>query len=379
MQSVGIITIHRIYNYGSILQAYALCRVVREMGYDAEVIDYVYPNEFQKTYIVDNVDKAKKKSIGSKQKILKYCYALELLGQHKKMRYAIKDLIPLSTQKYYSIEDLMNISDKYDIYLTGSDQVWNPIYTKGDPAFLLKFVAESKKKISYAASFGISEIDKKYRRLYSDLLQRYNHVSVREKNGERLVSELTENRMCAKTVLDPTLLLDRVQWNSLLSPKRLIKKQYILCYFLNYTFNAFPYADQLIEYFQKCTGYEVVRLGRPPVKLFNHRQRFYVDAGPLEMLQLVRDAELVLTTSFHGTAFAVNFGIPVYSVVESVYANDSRQINLLGQVGLNNRVISIGDPFPSMDNLQYDISYSQYSLCELRKQSLEFLKQSLND
>lgn len=379
MQSVGIITIHRVYNYGSILQAYALSRVVREMGYDVEVIDYIYPNEFQKTCIVDNVDEAKRKSTGSKQKILKYCYALELLKQHKKMRCAIKDLIPLSTQKYYSIVDLTNISEKYDIYLTGSDQVWNPIYTKGDPAFFLKFVSESKKKISYSASFGISEIDNKYRKLYSDLLLRYNHISVREKSGERLVSELTDNKVCAKTVLDPTLLLDRAQWNSLLSPKRLIKKKYILCYFLNYTFNAFPYADQLIEYFQKCTGYEIVRLGRPPVKFFNHRQKFYVEAGPLEMLQLVRDAELVLTTSFHGTAFAVNFGVPVYSVVESVSANDSRQISLLDQLGLKKRVISIGDPFPAMDNLQYDISYSQYSLCELRKQSLEFLKQSLND
>ena len=96
-----------------------------------------------------------------------------------------------------------------------------------------------------------------------------------------------------------------------------------------------------------------MRLGRPPMKFLNTGQKFYVNAGPYEMMQLVRDAELVLTTSFHGTAFAVNFGVPVYSIIKDRMGNDSRQLNLLKLVQLDNRIIALGDKFPKLKNLKY--------------------------
>lgn len=378
MKSVGIITIHRIFNFGSILQAYALYRVIEDLGYDVEIIDYRFPNSFQVSKNISSKRRLICASCGIKQKLLKCCYALALLKQHHKMLVAIKKMLKTSSVVYSTPEALTKIAEKYDIFVTGSDQVWNPRYTKGDPSFLLYFASDSKRKIAYAASFGVSEIKDEYKAVYKELLLRYDVISVREKSGVDLVGQLTDGIKIATTVLDPTLLLTYKQWNELIPSERLIKERYVLCYFLNYTFNAFPYADDLAEHVHNITGYRVVRLGRPPMKFLNTGQKFYVNAGPYEMMQLVRDAELVLTTSFHGTAFAVNFGVPVYSIIKDRMGNDSRQLNLLKLVQLDNRIIALGDKFPKLKDLKYDASMSILLLDRARKHSLSFLKDSLN-
>ena len=379
MKTVGIITIHRIFNYGSILQAYALCKVIRDMGYDVEIIDYCFPNSFHLNKDISNKDRFASNSVGIKQKILKYVYAIGLLEQHWKMLIAMKKLLNTSSAIYKNPDTLVEAGAKYDIFVTGSDQVWNPRYTKGDPSFLLYFAPDNKRKIAYAASFGVSEIEKEYKYIYKNLLLRYDVISVREKTGTKLVAQLTDNIKNATTVLDPTLLLSREQWNTLIPSERLIKEKYVLCYYLNYTFNAFPYVDDLATHIHDITGYRIIRLGRPPMKFFNRGQKFYVKAGPYEMMRLIRDAELVLTTSFHGTAFAVNFGIPVYSIVQSRMSDDSRQLNLLKLVHLDYRIIALGDEFPRLKDLKYDVSPSVQLLEKVRRDSLSFLNDALND
>lgn len=378
MDTIGIITIHRIYNYGSVLQTYALQQVLEMLGYDVETIDYIFPNDFH-NLPTNRIPTIAAPTMSIKEKLLKYCYGFGLLRQHKEISRFLHEKVHLSTEQYHHPKQLALNPPKYDIYITGSDQVWNPRYCKGDPSFLLHFAADESKKVAYAASIGIDKIEDQYIDIYKKLWSRYDAIGVREKSGETVVEKLSGKK--AKTVLDPTLLLYSDDWNSIIPQGRRLRQKYILCYYLNYTFNAFPYVDDLASHFHKLTGWKVVCVGRPPHSLKLNSTRYIVGASPIELLQLVRDAELVLTTSFHGTAFAVNFSRPVFSVVQSnnnkTGKGDSRQTSLMNAIGLGNRILSLEDVFPSVEEIECDYMTVQMKLNELRRESLDFLKNAL--
>jgi len=372
MEKIGIITIHRIFNYGSVLQAFALQNVCESLGYEVEIIDYVFPNGSH------NYLQSKKAihKLSLEEKIAKYLYVIPLFRQHKKIKQFIKKYLNLSKNTYFLPEDLKLNPPKYDIYLTGSDQLWNPRYTYGDSVFFLDFVQDNKLKIAYASSFGVADIESKYRDNIKKYLLRYKSISVRETSGQDLIKKLTGQQ--SNVVLDPTLLLDANRWNNYIIEPR-ISEKYILCYFLNYTFDAFPYVDDLAEYLKEKTGYKLIKIARPPHDLKNRGDKFKISASPLEFLGWIKHAALVLTTSFHGTAFAVNFSVPVFSIIESRKSLDSRQLNLLESLGLENRILTIDDSFPEIDDISYDYSSAQSKLSELRESSISFLKQSLRN
>lgn len=380
MKSIGIVTIHRIYNYGSVLQAYALQQELVNLGYNVEIIDYLFPNEFQAKSSTSN-NKENAIQIGKKERFLKYLYGFSLFRQHKEITRFLQQKIHLSEQRYHNPEELKNNPPKYDIYVTGSDQVWNPRHCKGDPSFMLHFAPNDAKKVAYAASIGVDKIEDQYTSIYKKLLKRYDAIGVREQSGEAVVEELCGKH--PKTVLDPTLLLNAAQWNHIIPQERKIKQKYILCYYLNYTFNAFPYADDLARHFHRLTGWKVVCVGRPPHELKIDGTKYMVGVSPEQLLQLVRDAELVLTTSFHGTAFSVNFSRPVFSLVQNnknkIGKGDSRQTNLLNALGLGNRILSLEDKFPNEDNITCDYTEANERLENLRRHSMDFLTNALKD
>lgn len=373
MKSIGIITIHKINNYGSVFQAYALQKVCEDMGYKVEIIDYKFPNIYhQNNSYAKVVDAQPQEPRG-----IKLLFANALFNQHRGIADFVQKYHHLSSSIYNNPDDLKSNPPQYDIYMTGSDQLWNPRHCNGDPAFMLHFTPDESLKISYAASIGANDIPKDLHPLYKELLSRYKYISVRETSGVDVIRNVTGKN--ATTVLDPTLLVDKNEWNKIATPKRLIKKKYILCYFLNYSFNAFPYVDELANYMQRQTGYEIVRVARPPHKLkFNHTT-YKVGASPEEFLALVRDAEIVLTTSFHGTAFAVNFGKPLISIVEDRNASDSRQVSLLDSLCLKQQVLSISDDFPTLETAIYDVDSEQKSLEALRYESKQFLLKALGN
>lgn len=373
MKSIGIITIHKINNYGSVLQAYALQKACEELGFNVEVIDYNYPNVFHASNkYVNSVD-----SQPNEPRWLKALYSLELLKQHKGIKSFVAKYEHLSSKQYGHPSELIGDIPHYDIYITGSDQLWNPRHCNGDPAFLLHFAPDNALKISYAASIGVNSIPEDLKLQYKELLSRYAFISVRENSGAQVVWEVAGKK--AAVVLDPTLLLNKDQWNQIAVPKRQFKKKYILCYFLNYTFNAFPYVDQLADYMQQETGYEIVRVARPPHKLGLSHTHYRIGASPEEFLALVRDAEMVLTTSFHGTAFAVNYGKPVFTVVQDRNASDSRQVSLMCNLGLEDQILSITDSMPDRSRFTYDVLTEQKRLEALRQQSKIYLKQALKN
>lgn len=373
MKKIGIITIHKINNYGSVFQAYALQRACEDIGYKVEIIDYNYPNSFH----FPNKYASLEDSQPNEPKWIKMLFAIELIKQHKGIEVFVNKFQKLSSKTYNHPSELENDTPQYDIYITGSDQLWNPRHCNGDPAFLLHFAPDDTKKISYAASFGTNCIPTELKPQYQELLSRYEYIAVRENSGALVINEVTGKE--ASVVLDPTLLLNREQWNRIATHRRLFKKKYILCYFLNYTFNAFPYVDHLAEYMQKQTGYEIVRVARPPHKLGLPHTHYRVGASPEDFLALVRDAEMVLTTSFHGTAFAVNYGKPVFTVVQDRNASDSRQVSLMHNLGLDEQVLSITDEMPKKTHFMYDVLSEQKRLEILRQQSIDYLKCALKN
>jgi len=371
--NIGIITIHKINNYGSVFQAYALQKVCEDLGYKVEIIDYNYPNSFHTTRKYASHEDSQP----NEPKWIKMLYAIDLIKQHKRIEAFVNKFQKLSSKQYNDPSELNNDAPHYDIYITGSDQLWNPRYCNGDPAFLLHFAPDDALKISYAASIGANSIPEELKPQYKELLKRYTHISVRENSGVQVVNDVAGKE--ATVVLDPTLLLSRDQWNLIATPKRLFKKKYILCYFLNYTFNAFPYVDKLAEYMQKQTGYEIMRVARPPQRIGLPHTHYRVDASPEDFLALVRDAEMVLTTSFHGTAFAVNYGKPVFTVVQNKDASDSRQVSLMCNLGLEAQILSIKDSMPDRCRFIYDVQSEQMLLEKLRAKSVDFLKNALQD
>lgn len=373
MKSIGIITIHKINNYGSVLQAYAFQKVCEDLGYKVEIIDYDFPNNFHRNNKYANISDAQP----NEPKLIKALFAKSLIKQHKGISSFVKRYQNLSDKKYHQVEDFTANPPSYDVYITGSDQLWSPRHCNGDPAFMLYFAPDNALKISYAASIGSNAIPEELKKAYIELLSRYKHISVRENTGAGVIRSLIGRD--ATVVLDPTLLLNREEWNKIATPKRLVKKKYILCYFLNYTFNAFPYVDELARDMQKQTEYEIVRVARPPHKLSFINTTYQIGASPEEFLALVRDAEIVLTTSFHGTAFAVNYGKPVFTVVQDRNASDSRQVSLMHNLGLDKQVLSIKDKFPMASETHYDVDNEQMVLNKLRLDSKRYLEKALKD
>ena len=137
--------------------------------------------------------------------------------------------------------------------------------------------------------------------------------------------------------------------------------------------------DELARDMQKQTGYEIVRVARPPHKLSFINTTYQIGASPEEFLALVRDAEIVLTTSFHGTAFAVNYGKPVFTVVQDRNASDSRQVSLMHNLGLDKQVLSIKDKFPTASDSNYNVDNEQTVLNRLRLDSKLYLEKALKD
>ena len=148
---------------------------------------------------------------------------------------------------------------------------------------------------------------------------------------------------------------------------------------MNYSFDAFPYADIIAKEVQRQTGYKIIKVARPPHKLTFNNIRYNIGASPEEFLALVRDAEIILTTSFHGTAFAINFGRPVFSIVKSKNNSDNRQSNLLMKLNLEKNIIPVSAPLPSVTDAIYDNKIVESKLSSLREQSISFLKEALAD
>lgn len=368
LKRIGIITMHRINNYGSVLQAFALQYIIEKMGFDVQLIDYNYPNIFQYTRGV-----ALPKN-DWKAKVIK---SMSWLHPYNRYDYKFQDFRNryFKLSPYYKDFDVIHQKAiSYDLYITGSDQVWNPKFTKGDTTFLLDFAEKNANKISYASSFSCTQLGKEYEATYSELLAQYQAISVREWGGVELVKRLTGQQ--AVITVDPTLLLDDNAWKTVVSKRCRYSKNYILLYVLSYSFNPVPYIYDLALYLSRKLNLQIVVLGKHPYLSKYKNVESILDAGPLEFLQLIENAVCVVTSSFHGTAFSVNYKKPVYAVVNNKN-DDDRISSFLSDLSLDESIIPMG---MALDTIPLDMhSESSWSILnQKREYSLSYLENAIN-
>lgn len=367
-KKIGILTFHNAHNYGAVLQAYALKTKLNRMGYEASVLNY--RNKYiAKTYRkVLHIDFWKRDILPSRwgkvlREIRDVFYGLpEWRRQWKVFEDFITEKLLDGNRKQLSLEDVAN-SD-CNMYILGSDQIWSRELAHGmDPVYFGQFAPE-KKKISYAASVPNSSIPENEKPYFKQYLQSLSHISVREEKLAEILRELTGQEV--ETVIDPTLLLEKEDYEPLLYEKPLKEGNYVFAYFVVESDVLKACAKRAAE----LLGYELIELHykkTPEIKGKN----IILDAGPSEFLTYIRDAKLVMTNSFHGTVFSILFGKKFYSV----YGENGRIENLLEFMELTDRHIK--DETGIVLEKEIDYRKAEGRLKEYRQKSVEYLENGI--
>ena len=264
---------------------------------------------------------------------------------------------------------------QYDVYMVGSDQVWNPHTSSSIEPYFLTFAPQEKKKIAYASSFGVSEIPESLNERFQKLLNGLNRISVREQSGVTLVEKLTDKK--AYLVLDPTLLLDKTDWNKVMKQYPNMPQKYILIYQLSKSQAIVDLALRI----GKCYNLKVYRIcKRAYANTHNEGIINITDAGPAEFLSLIYHSTFMITNSFHGTAFSINFNIPFYSIISAKKTNNSRLESLLHITQLHSRLLKDDTPIDSIDiSDKIDYTMANKLLESYRKQSINYLTDSIEN
>lgn len=313
MKKIGIIThYYDSPNYGGCLQAYALCRVIRDMGYNCEQISY------RKC--------APQKGRGIKA-LAKRMLERVLYGMKFRERKAVfvpfREAIPHS-ETVYDAHTVSGCADKYDVFITGSDQVWN--FKWYEPAFFLDFVDGAKTKLSYAASLGKSALSEEERDKIKKSLSDYAAVSVREQDAAEKLAPLTQKPV--EWVLDPTLLLSREAWDAVAS-ERTAGGRYLFCYFLGRDRRI----RELATAYARAKGLTVVTMPHFPFSFVKNDLGFgdkkLYDVTPNDFIALIKNAECVFTDSFHAAVFS------------NLYEKDFFVFDRLGASEMNSRILTL--------------------------------------
>lgn len=284
---LGIVTFINTINYGALLQAYALQEVIKKFGINAEIIQYT--NE-----IIENKEKNKgKKSV----KMLFKDFIMRRSIERKIKFFEKYENSNINKGLKLANNTIEKVNAEYDLFIAGSDQVWNMDITHEDWTYFLDFVSDDKKKISYAPSFGNTIFPKKDYAKAIEYLNSFKALSVREKLGQQLISKLIQKEV--PVVLDPTLLLNKLEWEEKIKFQPPIK-DYILVYFPHNKKLVFDFVKKLKDKYHLPVIYLSIS---PRVQL---GVKTIYDASPDEFLGWIKNASYVVTGSFHGTAFSLN-------------------------------------------------------------------------
>ncbi len=357
MKKVGIITFHNYNNYGAILQSYALYRYIKKLGADPEIIDY------NCGYISNPFSLKRLRNKGLFEYIYGILGYLFYLPRRRKCNVFRKKM---TYSQPVDQKTVGKLDGAYDIFLAGSDQIWNWSLTNFDKTYFLHFVTKGK-KCSYAASLGEHLPHESQQPEYQRLLQDFDRILVRESYGADAVEQLTGTR--PDTACDPTFLLTGDEWSQLL-PATATKKPYILAYQLGVN----PSFVNFVKRMKEKTTLPVSYIPFPLVGLLPCRTN--LGAGPIQWLCRFRDASYVITDSFHGAVFALLFRKPFFVLADGHHKNKRVQ-ELLERLNLTHRMIT--DDLPD-ELLTAEIDYAEPEkiLQTLREDSIEKLKQLLS-
>ena len=384
-KKVGLVTCYFKYNYGSQLQAFATQKILDDMNVENETINIEYNKDFKKG--------KKKYYMGQifNLPFIKSKFGMIKLKIDKKLNKNLNKNIEIRNKKYDEfIKNNYKLSEKFETYqdlekncvnysdvIVGSDQLWLPVNVIAN-YYTLNWVPDEINKISYATSFGIKSIPKKYEDQYKKFLNRIDFLSTREISGKEIIKDLTDKN--SEVVCDPTLLFNKDEWMCIQKETPILQDKYILCYFLGNNIKYLKFVEDL----KKNTGYKIVSLNHADeyvkyADMFADETPY--DIGPSEFLNLIRNAEIICTDSFHGTVFSLINNRKFFSfrrhTKNSKMSTNSRLDSLLEIVDLKERLLDGNESV--QDVLKLNINYDEVNkkLEDFRELSKKFLRNSL--
>ena len=358
MKKIGIITFHNSYNCGSMLESYAMQEAIkRNTNKDVEIIDF--SNKGQKElYSVWFKNNSLKNII---KNILLIPNSKKIKNNNEQYERFKNENFSLSETKYNTCQDLKD--EEYDCVVSGSDQIWNITIPDADDAYFLPWVKNAK-KVAYAPSFGSKNI-LKYSdtpEKYSKYLRDYEALSVREKNGQKWIKDMIGEEV--PVLIDPTLILNEKDYDKIMAKDIDEKQKYIFFYCPSFDKNICKYVKKISEkYNLKVITWSCKSYSTKLIKRFGFELAKY--ENPSAYLYYIKNAELVITTSFHGTIFSTIYRKKFITVKNGgMYGDDDRVRTLLSQLHMEDRLI----PYEFDDNYNYlqDIDYSTYDV-EMKK------------
>lgn len=335
---IGILTFDNTTNYGAELQKYALQMFLINQNYNVEVINY-------------RCSAIEKREIPMKltnQKNIKDIIKCIIRSDSQFIRYAkfkeFSNKYIINSSKVYNRNNVFELNNIYDTFIVGSDQVWNMNLTGGDLTYFLDFVDDNQKKKTYAASFGYDKIPKQYFEINKEYLRQFHTLNVREKQAKKILEEITNKNV--NVTIDPTFLLARKKWQTLIPESSNVKGDFILVYLPYYSKTIFRFIKKMAK-IEKCKIIYIHGSLKNELGMKNLRT-----ASPTDFLKLIRDAKYIITGSFHAICFSIIFHKEFYYTVSPMKEFNSRLENLILITGIKNRKI-ISDTYKKQRKINY--------------------------
>ena len=381
MKRVGILTIHNSPNYGASLQSYALYKYVSQLpGIECEVIDLHRPyengdvksNRFvpyrrEPFSIKRSIKSALKKILRRESKKVSF-YSIGSKYKFDEFNKSIK-----LSRPYWGIDELYADPPCYDVYMTGSDQVWNPTQPYCLEPYFLTFVPQGKKKISFASSIGVTELLENEKQDFRRWLSSYDAISVREYQAKDLLASFVDKPVTQ--VADPTFLLDSVYWRNLAVDYQKAEP-YILLFTVGFDSNLLQFAMKI----SNESGLRLIYLNQKLSEPIDGSCKVVNDAGPRDFLGLIAQSEMVLTDSYHATVFSLilkakNF----YAYIGSYNKRGSRILDLLKTYKEESHLLSeaLSENYTDLSKRKIDYQLVDRIYREEQMKAHDFLKSNL--
>jgi polysaccharide pyruvyl transferase WcaK-like protein len=331
---VGLLSFHNAANYGAALQAFALQKVLLENDIDCEYINY--QNTFRKSAYSMSYHILRSVKKGDIKAAIKYILGSPFMTLRKfRFKLFYNKNLKYTRNVYSSSHQACELNQEYTKFIVGSDQVWNWYNNGQDDSYFLSFVDDDSKKISYSSSFGIAKIPQNQMEIYRLYLSRIKYLSVREKIGIDLLKNLTKRDACL--VLDPVFLLTKRQWEQMAIKKKITERL-----IFSYTNSAFQFDSFLsITQYNIQNSYLYKLTSNLSISDFlNLKIRVKYSMSPTEFLTVIRDADLIVSASFHCIALSIIMNKQFVVILSGDKGKDERLLSILSLLGLEDRILN---------------------------------------
>ena len=362
---IKIVTCHDVYNFGASLQVFALQTYLERLGHHVQVVDYKPPYQPPRHTRLFAIDRSKKRLVGFAQMLYRLPRRFSHIGRNRRFRQFTTSYLHL-TSECYDKQRLLSSNIDADVFIAGSDQIWNCMYPTGrDTVFYLGFVNSDAKKVAYAPSISINNIESRWEPIYQKHLPAFDFVSVREKSSIPFLKRM--GREDVEVVCDPVLLFSAQEWSDIFPFRSFVKDSYLLVY----DFDDNHQIAAIARSISKAEGLKIINISIDTLRGLGTKLR---NIGPKEFLSLLWGASFVVSSSYHATLFSLLFH-KRFCVVRRDLDINLRLEDLLEDYGYGSRIVS-----EYHSSLLDEIDYQQVDIKmqALIASSKDFLARALN-